>query len=164
MASPQPSIFETRRVQAFPILEKADMERLCRFGEKRSYAAGEYLAKAGEIGLGMFLILTGEVVVRQRDDCKPHDPIVTHGPGSFSGELAQLSGRPALLDAGVGGPVIVGDANNGDVLRLEGFLARNGHPSQRLDPETDPEAKALLERFHIEFFELPIVLCPNGQM
>jgi thioredoxin reductase (NADPH) len=64
MTSPQPSIFGTRREQAFPILEKAEMERLCRFGEKRIYGAGEYLAKAGEIGPGMFLILTGEVVVR----------------------------------------------------------------------------------------------------
>src|SRR5439155_17832429 len=26
-------------------------------------------------------------------------PIVTHGPGSFMGELAQLSGRPSLVDA-----------------------------------------------------------------
>jgi len=36
------------------------------------------------------------------------------------------------------------------VLRLEGFLRRNGHPRQRLDPDTDPEAKALIERFHID--------------
>ena len=72
--------------------------------------------------------------------------------------------RVGLLEAGAGGPVIVGRADNGDVLRLEGFLARNGHPSQRLDPEADTDAKALLERFHIESFELPIVLCPSGQM
>jgi thioredoxin reductase (NADPH) len=208
MASPQPSIFDTRRAQAFPILEKPEMERLCRFGEKRIYGAGEYLAKAGEIGPGMFLMLSGEVVITQRDAFKSHEPIVTHGPGSFAGELAQLSGRPALVDAvartaveclvisshrlsdllveeaelgerimralilrrvalleaGVGGPIIVGSADNGDVLRLEGFLARNGHPSQRLDPEADAEAKTLIERFHIEPFELPIVLCPSGQM
>src|SRR5207237_5914256 len=99
MAAPQRSIVEIRREQAFPTLEKAEMERLCRFGEKHSYGPGEYLAKAGEIGPGMFLILSGEVVVTQRDDCKPHDPIVTYGPGSFGGELAQLSGRPALVDA-----------------------------------------------------------------
>src|SRR5258708_13454767 len=97
MASQQISIFEARREQVFPTLEKAEMKRLCRFGERHSYAAGEYLAKAGEIGPGMFVILSGEVVVRQRDDCKPHDPIVTYGPGSFGGELAQLSARPPLL-------------------------------------------------------------------
>ena len=208
MAAPQRSIIETRREQAFPVLEKPEMERLCRFGEKHSYSAGEYLAKTGEIGPGMFLILSGEVVVTQRDEFKSHDPIVTYGPGSFGGELAQLSGRPALVDAiartavealviptprlsdllveeaelgerimralilrrvslieaGAGGPVIVGPPDNGDVLRLEGFLARNGHPSRRLDPEADADAKTLLDRFHIESFELPIVVCPGGQM
>jgi thioredoxin reductase (NADPH) len=60
--------------------------------------------------------------------------------------------------------VIIGRADHGDVLRLEGFLARNGHPHQRLDPETDPGAKALLERFHIDPLQLPIVLCPSGQL
>ena len=43
--------------------------------------------------------------------------------------------------------MIVGSADNGDVLRLEGFLARNGHPHQRLDPETDSCGKVLIERF-----------------
>ncbi len=33
-----------------------------------------------------------------------------------------------------------------------------------LNPETDGEAKALIERFHIDPGHLPIVLCPGGQM
>jgi thioredoxin reductase (NADPH) len=72
--------------------------------------------------------------------------------------------RMGLIETGAGGPVIVGRAGNGDVLRLEGFLRRNGHPRQRLDPETDPEAKALIERFHVDPGELPIVLCPSGEL
>jgi thioredoxin reductase (NADPH) len=60
--------------------------------------------------------------------------------------------------------VIVGRAENGDVLRLEGFLSRNGHPHQTLNPETDPEATALIERFHVDPGQLPIVLCPGGQL
>jgi thioredoxin reductase (NADPH) len=72
--------------------------------------------------------------------------------------------RIGLLETGVGGPVIVGRPGNGDVLRLEGFLRRNGHPRQTLDPETDPEAKALIERFHVDPGQLPIVLCPGGQL
>src|SRR5262249_58752892 len=55
--------------------------------------------------------------------------------------------RVAILETGAGGPVIVGRAENGDVLRLQGFLRRNGHPYRRLDPETDPDAKALIEFF-----------------
>jgi thioredoxin reductase (NADPH) len=72
--------------------------------------------------------------------------------------------RVGLLETGAGGPLIVGRAENGDVLRLEGFLRRNGHPRQRLDPETDPEATALIDRFHVDAGQLPIVLCPGGQL
>src|ERR1700733_9929125 len=55
--------------------------------------------------------------------------------------------RVVLLESGAGGPVIVGRAGNGDVLRLDGFLRRNAHPLRLLNPETDAEAKALIERF-----------------
>ena len=72
--------------------------------------------------------------------------------------------RVGLLETGAGGPVIVGRAEDGDVLRLEGFLRRNGHPHLRWDPESDREAKALIERFNIETSQLPIVLCPGGQL
>src|SRR5260370_8570613 len=60
--------------------------------------------------------------------------------------------------------MIVGRPDKGDVLRRAGFLRRNGHPHQRLDPEADAEAKALIERFHVGPGQLPIVLCPNGQL
>ncbi len=70
--------------------------------------------------------------------------------------------RVGLIELGAGGPVIVGRAGNGDVLRLRGFLSRNGHPHQSLDAETDPEAKALIERFRIDPGQLPIVLCASG--
>jgi thioredoxin reductase (NADPH) len=200
------SIIETRSHQMFPTLSPAELERLQRFGELRSYRGGEYLAKTGEVSPGMFLLLRGEVVIRPHDDGAT--PIVTHGPGSFMGELAQLSGRPALVDGialgdvealvvpphrlrnllveeaelgerilrglilrrmglierGAGGPVIVGRAGSADVLRLENFLARNGHPRQRLDPDVDPGARTLLERFQIAPHELPIVVCPNGSL
>ncbi len=72
--------------------------------------------------------------------------------------------RVGLIESGGGGPVIVGRADNGDVLRLDNFLRRNSHPHQTLDPDTDSEAKALIERFHIDPGQLPIVLCPQGQL
>jgi thioredoxin reductase (NADPH) len=208
MAAPTQSIIETRRHQMFPTLEHQEIERVRRFGEIRRYAAGEALAKVGEVGAGLSIILAGKIDITQHDESGRRALIVTHGIGEFMGELAQLAGRPVLVDAyarepvealiirpdrlrallvaeaelgerimralilrrmglletGAGGPVIVGRAENGDVLRLEGFLRRNGHPHQRLNPETDPEAKALVERFHIDPGQLPIVLCPGGQL
>src|SRR5262249_563393 len=72
--------------------------------------------------------------------------------------------RVGLIQEGVGGPVIIGRPDNGDVLRLIGFLTRNGHPRQQLDPDTDNCARTVIQRFHILPHELPIVLCPNGQL
>jgi thioredoxin reductase (NADPH) len=72
--------------------------------------------------------------------------------------------RVGLLEIGAGGPIIVGRTENGDVLRLESFLRQNGHPHQLLDPNADDEAKALIERFRVDPSQLPIVLCPGGQM
>jgi thioredoxin reductase (NADPH) len=68
-----------------------------------------------------------------------------------------------MVEMGTGGPVIVGPPENGDVLRLEGFLARNSHPCQRLNP-AEPDAKALMERFHVDASELPVVLSPTGEL
>jgi hypothetical protein len=72
--------------------------------------------------------------------------------------------RVGLLQAGIGGPVIVGRAGSADVLRLAGFLSRNGHPHQVLDPDTDASARTLIEGFHVDAEQLLIVLCPNGRM
>src|SRR5713101_7618508 len=208
MSVPAQSFTDSRTPQRHPKLEPAEIERLRRFGEVRSYGAGEALVKVGAVGHGFAIILAGHVDITQHDQWDRRTPIVTHGPGSFMGELTTLAGRPALVDAhargpvealiipperlravlvaeaelgerimralilrrvgliqaGAGGPVIVGRAGNGDVLRLAGFLSRNGHPHQSLDAETDPEAKALIERFHIDPGQLPIVLCAGGQL
>jgi thioredoxin reductase (NADPH) len=72
--------------------------------------------------------------------------------------------RVALLESTVVGPVIIGRDTNRDVLRLEGFLSKNGYPRRRLDPDTDSCAGTLLERFAVSKDELPIVLCPNGEL
>jgi thioredoxin reductase (NADPH) len=77
--------------------DDAEIARLSRFGEKRSYRAGEMLARVGEVGPGLMLILSGKVEVTQpTGDERKH--IVTHERGNFMGELAQLSGRPYLVD------------------------------------------------------------------
>jgi thioredoxin reductase (NADPH) len=208
MTPQKQSIIEARREQAFPTLEHSEIGRMRRFGTLRSYKPGEILAQAGKVNEGLTVILSGNVDVTRHVSSGQGRLIVTHGAGSFLGELAQLAGRPALVDAhaqgavdalvippdrlralliaeaelgerimrslilrriglleeGTGGPVIVGRSQSGEVLRLANFLRRNGHPHQELDPETDQEARALIERFHIDAGQLPIVLCPSGQL
>ena len=72
--------------------------------------------------------------------------------------------RVGLLEIGAGGPVVVGHANQSDVLRLQSFLTRNGQPHRVLDTDSDPCAITMVERFHIDPHHLPIVLCPNGKV
>ena len=72
--------------------------------------------------------------------------------------------RVGLLESGASGPIIVGHADNADVLRLQNFLARNGQPHRVLESDSDPCAKTLIERFHVDPHHLPIVLCPNGKL
>jgi thioredoxin reductase (NADPH) len=72
--------------------------------------------------------------------------------------------RVGLIESGAGGPVILGPSESGDVLRLANFLRRNGHPLQTLDPNVDTDAKALLDRLQINPQQLPIVVCPQGQL
>jgi thioredoxin reductase (NADPH) len=208
MTTSKQSIIDTRSHQMFPTLETEDIERVRRFGAVQTYKTGDALAKVGHPSAGLIVILSGKVDVTRGTGCERRERIVAHEPGSFMGELAQLAGRPALVDAvalepvealiippdrlralmiaeaelgekimralilrrvglletGAGGPTIIGRAANADVLRLAGFLRRNGHPHQQLDPETDPEARALIERFHVDPGHLPIVLCPGGQL
>ena len=90
---------ETRYHQMFPILQPAEIERLRRFGTTRTYGAGERVVTAGEPSPGMIVVLRGELAVTQHNVLGRDQPIVTHGPGGFMGELAQLSGRPSLVDA-----------------------------------------------------------------
>jgi thioredoxin reductase (NADPH) len=194
--------------QLFLVVEPAEVERLRRFGEIRHYHPGEALFKVGEAGHGLFVILSGQVDLARPDEAGGRRRFLSYGPGGVIGEMAQLSGRPALVDGhaqgpvealvippdrlrallvaeaeigerimraliqrrvglidkGTGGPLIVGRPESGDVLRLQRFLSRNGHPYEWMDSETNPEAKALIERFHVDPGQLPVVLCPGGEL
>jgi thioredoxin reductase (NADPH) len=191
----------------FPRLTDDELARLSRFGERRTYGAGESVARVGEVPPGLQLILAGQLEVTQHVDSGKGEHIITHERGNFTGELAQLSGRPSLVDATAltdveaiaiapgklralliaeadlgerimralilrrvglieagAGPIVVGDEGNADVLRLINFLRRNGHPYRHLDPADDSCARTLIERFEVTQEELPIVLCPTGQL
>jgi len=72
--------------------------------------------------------------------------------------------RVGLLEEGQTGPVLIGPFGSADMLRLENFLRRNGHPHRALDSATDSCAQTLLKRFTIQPEHLPIVLCPDGEI
>ena len=195
-----------RNDQMFPTLTPAEIDRLRRFGTVQRYPDGAAVVRVGQADVGMMVVLKGEIAITQTDE-RGTRLIVQHKPGHFLAELAQLSGRPSLVDATAhgeveviamppdklravlvaeadlgerimralilrrvglieigGGPVIIGRADDGDVIRLQNFLRRNGHPSHRLDPATDEGARAILERSGVPEDALPIVLCPGGEL
>jgi thioredoxin reductase (NADPH) len=202
------STLETRREQMFPKLSPAEIDRVRRFGTVRHYRAGEPLYRTGEISPGMFVIISGTVALTRREGLGRVVPLVDVGPGGFTAEVGQLSGRPSFVDAhavsdveallvpadelralliaeaevgeritralilrrvglietGAGGPVLIGPADSPDVVRLQGFLARNAWPYQVLDPAEDRDAAALLERYAPGPSELPLVVCTNGSV
>src|SRR3982075_137099 len=195
-----------RLEQTFPELTPQEIARMRRFGEVRDYKDGEMLFETGKPGPGMFVILSGQVGITQRDGLGHVTPVIDQGPGQFLAEIGQLSGRVALVDGhaegdvetllipperlrallvaeadlgerimralilrrvsliqgGVGGPVLIGPSNSGGVIRLQGFLTRNGFPHHLLDPERDHDAAELIARYSPSPTDWPLVVPADG--
>jgi thioredoxin reductase (NADPH) len=72
--------------------------------------------------------------------------------------------RVALIEEGGVGSVLIGDPASREVVRLQGFLRRNGYPYTVLDANKDEEGRGIIERLGVLSDELPVVLCPNGSI
>src|SRR2546428_709252 len=75
------------------------------------------------------------------------------------GMLVVLSGTIRIT-----GPVLIGAASLGDVARLGNFLRRNGIPHLLLDPASDLDAQAFIDRYAPRVEDLPLVVCPDGSV
>ncbi len=72
--------------------------------------------------------------------------------------------RVGLIESEGSGSVLIGPAHTPDLVRLQGFLTRNGYPHQVMDAAHDAEAAELVERLGVRDDELPLMLCPNGEV
>ena len=70
--------------------------------------------------------------------------------------------RVSLIRGGAGGPVLIGPANSAGVVRLQGFLTRNGYPHHLLCPHVDADAAEVIARYSPLPAELPLVVVPDG--
>jgi thioredoxin reductase (NADPH) len=119
----------------FPILTPAQVERLATHGTLRAVKAGEVLLRAGDATTGFFVVRSGgiEIINTVRG---AEELLVAHGPGSFTGEVNSLSGRPALVTIRVSEPgeviqidrpcllgLVQTDAELGEIL-LRAFILR----------------------------------------
>ena len=70
--------------------------------------------------------------------------------------------RVSLIQGGAGGPVLIGPPNSSGVIRLQGFLTRNGFPHHLLDPERDHDAAELIARYSPSPQDWPLVVAVDG--
>ncbi len=72
---------------------------------------------------------------------------------------AYILRRVGLLDSKSGDVILLGSSHSAGTLRLQQFLTRNSYPYVNLDVNTDASVQALLERFHVQAADVPVVLC-----
>src|SRR5450432_4570518 len=70
--------------------------------------------------------------------------------------------RVSLIQGGVGGPVLIGPQDSSGVIRLQGFLTRNGIPHHLLDPERDHDAAELIARYSPSPTDWPLAVIADG--
>ena len=70
--------------------------------------------------------------------------------------------RVSLIRGGAGGPVLIGPSDSAGVVRLQGFLTRNGYPHHLLDPVADSDAAELIARYSPSRADWPLVVAPDG--
>ncbi len=71
--------------------------------------------------------------------------------------------RVGLIESGVSGPVLIGAPESPEVMRLQTFLRRNGHPHQVMGGAQDATTAALLSQYGATESDV-LALCPNGSV
>jgi thioredoxin reductase (NADPH) len=80
----------------FPTLDQAQIARLIPLGQERHVAAGEIVFDQGDSEHGVFVVLEGSIELVNL--AKGQETVLmVHGPGKFTGEVNQLSGRRSLV-------------------------------------------------------------------
>ncbi len=99
---------------------------------------------------------SGEVVQLTRDQM--HALIQTDAEMSDVLMKALIHRRVALVAQGLGDVLVIGAAGSAGTLRIKEFLTRNGHPFAYLDRDRDADVPYLLQRFHVDSVDLPVVI------
>ena len=75
---------------------------------------------------------------------------------------AMILRRVALIESGLSGPVLIGEPESPDILRLQTFLKRNGYPHHVMQPREEEAAAAMAAQYAGE--GEVVVVCPNGSV
>jgi len=127
--------------------------------------AGQFLAEVGQLSGEPSLVdayAVGEVETLLIEPAQLRALLVAEAGLGERIMRALILRRIALIETGAGGPVLIGAPHSAGVLRLSGFLSRNGQPYQFFDAEAAPDVKPFIERYVRTPDDLPLVVCPDG--
>jgi CRP-like cAMP-binding protein len=66
------------------------MERIATVAGEQDFGAGQFIVRQGQVGTGLYVILSGSVKVLRGAD----DELARLGPGEFFGELSVIDQQP----------------------------------------------------------------------
>jgi thioredoxin reductase (NADPH) len=100
---------------------------------------------------------SGDVVQLTRDQM--HALIQTDAEISEVLMGALIHRRIAMVAEGIGDALLIGSGRSAATLRIKEFLTRNGHPFKYLDLDRDADVQDVLERFHVDRADVPVLIC-----
>jgi hypothetical protein len=105
-AKRMPSCDLVQRVPIFRDLTQREFRQLERIFHRRTYAAGEMIVREGELGMGLYIIVSGQVEVCQQTKDRGTLIIASLGVGDFFGEQGLLDEAPRTASAQMVKPCI----------------------------------------------------------
>ena len=84
-----------KHVDLFSSLEKKDLQVLARSCQERKYSAGTRLVSQGDTGVGLYILISGNVRITQaKNPDRAEEELGTQGAGTVLGEMALLDDLP----------------------------------------------------------------------
>jgi HEAT repeat protein len=103
--SPMERVLFLRKVPLFSELPPLDLKPIASIAEEHAFADGDTIARQGEEGDEMYIIVSGEVSVAVRDRGLAGRIVAVRSAGDAVGEMSVITNEPRLADLVARGPV-----------------------------------------------------------